>query len=124
MTEDPRQTRTREALAAAMLRLAADSTLTSISVASLCKEAGVHRTTFYGHASSLEEFAVDVLSRDVDILSTVDFDPSDPVPAYQQAMVALLDHLLQKREIFRTLLASPLGRRTEDEIGGASPSPL
>ncbi|WP_291277854.1 TetR/AcrR family transcriptional regulator [Galactobacter sp.] len=107
MADDPRQIRTRQALKAALLRLAADDAVTSVSVAQLCNEAGVHRTTFYGHANSLEEFAVDVLAEDIDVITTVEVDTADAINAYRQATVALMDHLRSKRPVLRPLFASP-----------------
>ncbi|MGO3088802.1 MAG: TetR/AcrR family transcriptional regulator [Galactobacter sp.] len=107
MADDPRQIRTRQALKAALLRLAVDDSVMSVSVAQLCKEAGVHRTTFYGHANSLEEFAVDVLAEDIDVITTVEVDSSDAVNAYRQATVNLMEHLRTKRPVLRPLFASP-----------------
>lgn len=107
MADDPRQIRTRQALKAALLRLAGDDSVMSVSVAQLCKEAGVHRTTFYGHANSLEEFAVDVLAEDIDVITTVEVSGEDSISAYRQATVDLMEHLRAKRPVLRPLFASP-----------------
>jgi AcrR family transcriptional regulator len=107
LAADPRQIRTRAALKAALLRLATDESVVTASVATLCKEAGVHRTTFYGHANSLEEFAVDVLSEDIDAITAVEFDPANPVQGYLDALVNLLEQFKDKRPVFRPLFASP-----------------
>src|SRR5690606_29606021 len=72
MLEDPRRVRTREALRRALLGLLEDESLASISIAALCEAAGVHRTTFYKHASSIEEFAADVITRELDAIATID----------------------------------------------------
>ncbi len=107
--EDSRITRTRQSLTEALLRLLSNSSLETISVAALCQEAGVHRTTFYGHARSIEEFAVDVLTRDVNATAAVEIAGGDPISPYRRAMIALLQHVAQERVLYRTLLASPWG---------------
>ncbi len=93
MAEDPRQVRSRLALTQALLKMLQNETLSSINVAALCVEAGVHRTTFYGHASSIEEFAVDVIAREVDAIATIDPTHGDPLLPYRTAMVNLLDQV-------------------------------
>ncbi|WP_166970792.1 TetR/AcrR family transcriptional regulator [Brevibacterium atlanticum] len=110
MAEDPRQTRAREALTKALRVLLEDEQFSSISVALLCETAGVHRTTFYKHASTLDEFAVDVVTRELDKISTVTRSESDgsAIPAYGKAMVDVLDHVAGERVLFRSLLESRL----------------
>lgn len=109
MGEDPRQTRTRLALTAALFRLLEDESLATISVSSLCEAASVHRTTFYRHAPSIEAFAVDVITRELDAVATVSFDDDDPIEAYSRAMVEVLEHVAGERSIYRPLLASKWG---------------
>lgn len=120
MIEDPRQTRTRAALGDALIRLLASSPLDSISVAALCREAGVHRTTFYGHAAGVEEFAVDFLTRDLDVVATV--DPSDgsgiDLSRYRTALVTLLEHVAAERALYRPLLRSRWGGSLRTAIDG------
>ncbi|GAA3651901.1 TetR/AcrR family transcriptional regulator [Microbacterium marinilacus] len=106
MSEDPRQKRTRAALSEALLRQLDRGELSDISVASLCREAGVHRTTFYGHAGSIEEFAVGMITDEVDALATVDGGGPDARGAYRQAMVDLLAHIAGERRLYRALLGS------------------
>lgn len=118
MLEDPRRVRTREALRRALLGLLEDESLASISIAALCEAAGVHRTTFYKHASSIEEFAADVITRELDAIATIDTGASDPIDAYRQAMVDVLVHVAGERELYRPLLSSRWGgalRTTIDE---------
>lgn len=120
MSEDPRQTRTRAALGDALMRLLASSPLDAISVAAICREAGVHRTTFYGHAGGVEEFAVDVLSRDLDVIAAV--DPSDgsgiDMSRYRTALVTLLEHVAAERAVYRPLLRSRWGGSLRTAIDG------
>lgn len=136
MAEDPRTLRTRVALTEALFRLLEDGALDVISVSALCEEAGVHRTTFYGHATGIEAFTIDVIAREVDALATVGpiapgrVDGSEQVDAprgkadegdaggtggldvsaalepYRLAMVELLSHVAGERALYRALLAS------------------
>lgn len=47
--EDPRITKTRESLVAALFDLVAASSWDRVTVAALCRRARVHRATFYAH---------------------------------------------------------------------------
>lgn len=120
MIEDPRQTRTRAALGDALMRLLANAPLDSISVASLCREAGVHRTTFYGHAGGVEEFAVDYLTRDLDLVATVDSTagPGIDFSRYRTALITLLQHVADERALYRPLLNSRWGGSLRAAIDG------
>ncbi|PFG40685.1 TetR family transcriptional regulator [Georgenia soli] len=58
---DPRTRRTRAALGRAMAQLVVEAPLAQVSVAGLCRAAGVHRTTFYKHFRTVTELAGAVL---------------------------------------------------------------
>lgn len=111
MTEDPRQRRTRESLGAALARLLTVSQLDDISVAELCREAGVHRTTFYAHASSVHDFALAEFSRSIDRLSEVQVEPGEESSAqvaarYFASLREVLRHVLDDRAAYRALFGS------------------
>lgn len=109
MTIDPRQARTSAALRAALVRLLAHRPLDTISVSELCREAGVHRTTFYKHAKDVDRFAVATFSADLDALAAVSPESDDPVEtagAYLAAMRGLLEMLAEQRPVYRALFAS------------------
>ncbi|MDY0909933.1 TetR/AcrR family transcriptional regulator [Microbacterium sp. CFBP9034] len=109
MREDPRQTRTREALGSALVRLLQVQPLDELSVAALCREAGVHRTTFYGHADGVDTFAVAWFTRDIDDLSAVApaaESPRDVAGEYLHALRATLQHVAAQRTVFRAMFAS------------------
>lgn len=111
MREDPRQARTRRALTDALLRLLENAPLDDITVTRLCREAAVHRTTFYGHADGVHAFAVSVVSRDLDELSRVDVlsrseAPTDSAARYFGALTAMLTHIAVERQLYRPLFAS------------------
>ena len=65
---DPRQRRTRAALAAAVLALAAERGIDALSVTEITARAGVHRSTFYQHASSPLDLVKSTLARELDAL--------------------------------------------------------
>ncbi|WP_216648800.1 TetR/AcrR family transcriptional regulator [Agromyces agglutinans] len=105
---DPRQLRTRRALAEALVRLLERVPLDEISVAELCREAGVHRTTFYGHFDGVAEFALAEFSQGIDRIAAVDVDPADESSAevaerYLASLRAILAHIAEERSGYRTL---------------------
>ncbi|RXZ40578.1 TetR/AcrR family transcriptional regulator, partial [Agromyces binzhouensis] len=109
--DDPRHRRTRAALAAALLRLLEREPLDAISVAALCREAGVHRTTFYAHAPNVHAFALHVFTQDLDRLSAVAVEPGAETPEhvaerYLASLVAVLEHVVEDRAGYRALFGS------------------
>lgn len=106
MTQDPRQVRTKEKLTHALVRLLERNPLATVSVVDLCKEAGVHRTTFYGHASTVEEFSVGIVTQVIDEASTVDPNAVDPLEAYRLAAIELFERVIQERTLVRAILGS------------------
>jgi AcrR family transcriptional regulator len=106
---DPRQARTSAALRAALVRLLGRRALDTITVSELCREAAVHRTTFYRHAERVDAFAVSVFSAELDALSDVRPTSTDAAAAATDYLAALrrtLEHLAAHRPIFRALFAS------------------
>jgi AcrR family transcriptional regulator len=111
VSEDPRQRRTRESLGEALARLLATEPLDDISVAELCREAGVHRTTFYAHADSVHDFALAEFSRSIDRLSEVTIEPGEGPPAhvaarYFASLQQVLQHVVDDRDAYRSLFGS------------------
>lgn len=111
MREDPRRVRTRQALGEALLRVLRSTPLDDVTVTQLCREAGVHRTTFYAHADSVPAFAVMMVSREVDDDSTVGVSPGSETPdesaaQYLQALSDMFAHVVAERSLYRPLFAS------------------
>ena len=109
--DDPRVLRTRAALTSALLRLLERRPLDGISVAALCREAGVHRTTFYGHAPNVHAFALAVFTQDFDELSAVSVEPSSETPQhvaerYFDTLTRVLAHVADDRAGYRALFGS------------------
>lgn len=67
---DIRVRRTREKLRAAVLRLAAERPVETVSAAELTRAAGINRTTFYKHADSPTEVLEEVVFAELDVMRT------------------------------------------------------
>ncbi|WP_156761106.1 TetR/AcrR family transcriptional regulator [Microbacterium karelineae] len=111
-SDDPRAVRSRQRLGEALVRVLAREDLSSIGVAELCREAGVHRTTFYGHYDSVGELAADVYASMIDEAATASPRPGDRPDAisraYLDATVSLLRAIARDRQAIRSLLDSPV----------------
>ncbi|KQQ93808.1 hypothetical protein ASF62_06320 [Leifsonia sp. Leaf325] len=111
MSEDPRQRRTREFLGTALARLLESTPLDDITVAELCREAGVHRTTFYAHADNVHDFALAEFSRGIDRLTAVAVEPgSESVVSvaarYVESLRQVFEHVAEDRAGYRALFGS------------------
>jgi AcrR family transcriptional regulator len=111
MKEDPRQRRTREALGAALARLLETRRLDDVAVAELCREAGVHRSTFYAHADSVHDFALAEFSRSIDKLTDVAVEPTSESAAhvagrYLDSLRQVFEHVSEERPSYRALFGS------------------
>jgi AcrR family transcriptional regulator len=102
-----RARRTVDALEEALHRNLTERRLADITVSDLCREAGVHRTTFYGHFASVQDLVravyVDRLRAAVDQAMAADL-PTD-LPAEDAVLLrhefvveAVLDGLTHRRE--------------------------
>lgn len=108
---DPRSRRTLAKLDAAMLELLRDRPLGEINVSQLCRVAGIHRTTFYKHYSSVTEFAAAAFATWIDGLAPpVEGEPPATPPeliaAYEDTLTAMLDHIAGQRHMYRRLFAA------------------
>jgi AcrR family transcriptional regulator len=111
---EPRAARTHEALTAALFNLLREHDLTEISISELCRTAGVHRTTFYGHFADIYAFAADAFARMLDDLANVADDPStfdDSSPetitaAYAASMRQELEHIRDHRAAYRMMFGT------------------
>ena len=111
MARDPRTRRTLAQLSAAMDELTETRSLTEVNVSELCRIAGVHRTTFYKHFSSVTDFASDLYSTLLDDIATVSDEelPTERpalAAAYRQALVDLFDHITAHRTRYRRMFAA------------------
>lgn len=119
-TLDLRAERTRVALRDALLERIDGRDLDGLSVAGLCRSAGVHRTTFYGHYPSAEAFAVEVLADLVDEAASVDGldggSVGDIADAYYATLGRMLDLLARRRGAYRSLFRSSVGNAFREAL--------
>ena len=110
---DRRAERTRAALRDALLARLGSQDLDGLTVAGLCRAAGVHRTTFYGHYDTTESFAVGVLAVLVDEAASVtgldDGSVGEIAESYYATLGGMLDLLDRRRGVYRALFRSSMG---------------
>lgn len=113
LPEEPRAVRTREALEVGLWELLRDQDLADITVAALCRRAGVHRTTFYGHYRNILEFAASVYAEVVNRLGAVDVDQrgtgrtqAEVGVLYADALRRILVHTRSEHQTYRALFAT------------------
>lgn len=110
MTTDPRFARSADALARAVLELAAEVPVEEISVTDLARRAGVTRATFYNHATGPEELLARVLGIELDqvrekFLAVVRANPDDLESVWYATGGLLMDHIDAHADVYRTGLA-------------------
>ncbi|MDO9397235.1 MAG: TetR-like C-terminal domain-containing protein [Herbiconiux sp.] len=97
----------------ALFDLLREHDLTEISISELCRTAGVHRTTFYGHYADIYAFASDTFARMLDDLSDLADEHAQPddtveavTAAYYLTMRRLLQHILDHRAAYRMMFGT------------------
>jgi len=93
-----------------MTSLLETQSISEINVSELCRVAGIHRTTFYKHFSSVAEFAAHMFAQLIDELASVDEDglpeAAQDVPEYyRHALARMLDHIAGNRPVYGRLFA-------------------
>lgn len=100
LVPDPRARRTVARLEKALHELLLTRHVADISVAELCRTAGVHRTTFYKHYASVSQFARRTFGTMLDELAVLQRDDD----ARRAGMVRLLEYVAAQRDLYRRLL--------------------
>jgi AcrR family transcriptional regulator len=102
-------------LTTALFELLREHDLTEVSISELCRTAGVHRTTFYGHYADIFAFASDAFARMLDEMATLPAAGSDAddapeastpealIAAYTASVRAELVHVLEHRSAYRMM---------------------
>lgn len=107
---DPRRRRSRDALHAAVLALAAEQDPTRIPVSALADRAGVHRSTVYEHADSPLGLLEQALRRELDQLRETHLrgvPPERVGAALSDVTRAVFAHVERHRAVYRRLEAAP-----------------
>ena len=109
---DARQRKTRAALTTAVLELATDRSISDVTAAQIATRAGVHRSTFYEHASSPIDLLEVALREQLDTVRErflVDLEPADASRALSETTDAVLRHVEQHESIYRRGLGEGSG---------------
>lgn len=108
---DPRQRRTRERLHAAIVQLATAQPVSELSVTTVAAAAGVHRSTFYQHATSPAALLEQALLVELDTLRSglSSVEATDATQAVSEVTVGVLRHIEQHLEIYRRGLGAGSG---------------
>ena len=107
-TQDPRGRRTRAALHAALLRLIEDRPIAQVTVSELCREADIHRTTFYKHYSDVPDFVrqqfAPILDELIGIPLNSRFSYEETPRVYREAATRVFAAVVGERAVYRRLL--------------------
>lgn len=105
---DPRGRRTRAALHRAIFALIRHKPIAEITVAELCREAAIHRTTFYKHYATVADFVGQVFADAVDDLIAIPpgtrFGHQETAAAYREAVRRVFAAVIDDRLTYRRLL--------------------
>lgn len=107
---DPRTERTRAALRTAVLELAGERDVAGLTVADVTRRAGVHRATFYDHATSPADLLRETLEADLDAVRTTLLAApgasDDPAAVVERAAHDLVAHTARFAPVYRSALES------------------
>lgn len=104
---DPRAVRTRDALVAAFRDLVREQHPGEMTVAELCRAAGINRSTFYQHFASPEDLAVHAFGDLFDAIIDTDAalrGAGSGTKASRQALAGIVGFIADHRDTFTTLL--------------------
>ncbi|GAB6902019.1 TetR/AcrR family transcriptional regulator [Kineosporia succinea] len=111
---DPRALRTRAYVLQAIRDAAAKGDLAALTVSEVCRRAQINRVTFYKHWNELADALVEAFAENFDALSTI---PQDAIARsadvdqlaslYRNALLAQLNELSARRDLYRELLTGP-----------------
>ncbi|MCD8155572.1 MAG: TetR/AcrR family transcriptional regulator [Clostridiales bacterium] len=86
-----------------LLRLLREKPLSQITVYELCKVSEINRTTFYKYYGSQEELLNEI---EADFLRQLDEELKQVITQSSNAMILILQHLYDQRELFCLLVRS------------------
>ena len=101
--QDPRTQRTIAALQKALTDLAQTTSPAIIDVSTLCRAAGVHRSTFYKHFDTVSDLAASLLT---DLFARIDCPSSRAEHGFTKWLTALLEQVAENRRTYRRLLTA------------------
>ncbi|HSA48575.1 MAG TPA: TetR/AcrR family transcriptional regulator [Yinghuangia sp.] len=102
---DPRVHRSRSALELALLELIREHDLKGISVLTLTRKAGVNRSTFYEHYTSVDELAAGACAAMFDeLIAAAMLDGALDEPAQKAALARVFAHVAENALLYGALL--------------------
>ena len=109
---DIRSERTLVALSAAIVELASEQALSTVTVSQIAARAGINRATFYDHFASPGALLASVLSPDLDAVRQRDNDLRDTGATsseqiFRIALVGVAEHVERFRPIYALALPDP-----------------
>jgi AcrR family transcriptional regulator len=118
---DPRVTRTEQALAHAIVELAAERPVSQLTVADLAERAGVTRATFYNRYSSPLELLIQVLYADLERTHQPEEarraeGGHSPDQMLRLATAEVVDHVERFRDVYQHALHDPADRGVYDAL--------
>jgi AcrR family transcriptional regulator len=100
-----------------VLQAAASTPIDGVSVAEICRIAGITRDTFYRHASGVVELLAEALGDEIDVLTT----SLPATSAIGEGERVLLAHVRERADVYRSamspMLAAPVRAALERVIG-------
>ncbi len=113
---DPRSRRSRQALREAILRRAAERPIAELTVAAVCRDAGVTRDTFYRHADNPTDLLAAALRDELDAVAH-DIDDAATLGSAERTLLA---HVRERADVYRGALeprlAAPIRAVLEDVV--------
>lgn len=107
---DPRYLRSRGKLRDAIWELASHGPVTEVSVAAVCRAAGVTRDTFYRHSASPAELLSDLVRERIsEIVDDAIGDAARHPDVIANGTRHLLEHMAQHRDVYRNGLVPESG---------------
>lgn len=104
---DPRFLRSRSRLRESVIAIASERSIDSVSVAQICREAGVTRDTFYRHASSPLDLLSATLTDEITLAITPELGPDGTLGGrngLRSGERALLTHVAARAAVYRNAL--------------------
>jgi AcrR family transcriptional regulator len=121
---DARIVQTTKALHGAIVELASQKPVSSITVADVTRAAGINRATFYSHATSPGGLLTDVITPELDAIRADDSAARAAAPGTNGAEITrrgvekVVDHVVRYREMYRHALPDPLDASIHQALAG------
>lgn len=110
---EPRALRSRTLILAAVREAVVETPVDRLTVTGICRRAGVHRVTFYGHWPDVRAAVTDAFAEAMDGMAAVGegdvltaASPVELAGRYERALLSQLEEIRDHREVYRMLAES------------------